>query len=100
MVRKIQIQYPFVFCLHSRMPCGHHNNQSLPAFPTEHKLNPCGVFFVDIIIIMHSDAPIMATKHCTDTAGIDKAKQKRISLTLEVKLDILKRKEQEEGSLP
>ncbi|MPC38069.1 hypothetical protein E2C01_031570 [Portunus trituberculatus] len=45
----------------------------------------------------HSDAPIMAPKHSADMAGAEKVKQKRNSLTLEVKLDILKRKEQEEG---
>ena len=69
-------------------PCGHHNNQSLPTFPIEHKLNPYSVFFVDIFITMHSDAPIMATKCSVDTAGVEKAKQKRSSLTLEVELDI------------
>ncbi|MPC54145.1 hypothetical protein E2C01_048052 [Portunus trituberculatus] len=39
----------------------------------------------------------MAPKHSADTAGVEKAKQRRSSLTLEEKLDILKRKEQGEG---
>ncbi|MPC17303.1 putative inorganic phosphate cotransporter [Portunus trituberculatus] len=47
---------------------------------------------------LDSDAPIMAPKYSADTAGVEKAKQKRSSLTLEVKLDILKRKEQGEGT--
>ncbi|MPC99344.1 CENPB DNA-binding domain-containing protein 1 [Portunus trituberculatus] len=40
----------------------------------------------------------MATKRSANTAGVDKAKRKRSSLILEVKLDILKRKQQEEGT--
>ena len=71
------------------MPCGHHNNQSPPAFPIEHKLNPSGVFFVDIIIMMHSDTLIMATKCSADTAVVEKAKRKRSILTLEVKITFL-----------
>ena len=70
-------------------PCGHHNNQSFPAFPFEHKLNPYGVFFVDITA--HSDALIIATKCSADTAGVEKAKQKNSNLTLKVKLDIFQR---------
>ena len=50
--------------------------------------------FVDIVITTYSDAPIMATKRSAHTAGVEKAKRKRNSLTLEVKLNILKRKEQ------
>ena len=52
---------------------------------------------MDVIITTYSDTPIIATKCSADTAGIEKAKQKS-SLTLEVKLDILKRKEQGEGT--
>ena len=40
----------------------------------------------------------MAPKRSADTAGGEKAKRKRKSLALEVKLDILKRKEQGEGT--
>ncbi|MPC40959.1 hypothetical protein E2C01_034537 [Portunus trituberculatus] len=39
----------------------------------------------------------MAPKHSADTVGVEKTKRKRSSLSLEVKLDILKRKEQGEG---
>ncbi|MPC48228.1 hypothetical protein E2C01_041996 [Portunus trituberculatus] len=40
----------------------------------------------------------MAPKHSADTAGVEKAKRKWSSLTLEVKLDILKGKEQGDTS--
>ena len=56
------------------------------------------MFFVDTIILTHSDLPIMGTKRSADTARIEKAKRNRSSLTLEVKFDILKRKEQGEGT--
>ena len=90
-----QIRYSLVFCLHRTIvpPRGHHHNQSLLAFPIEHKFSPYGVFFVDIISMTHSDSPIMATKRSADSAGVERAKRKSSSLTLDVKLYILKRKE-------
>ena len=36
-----------------------------PCFLIEHKRNPYSMVFVDIIITMHSDASIMASKHST-----------------------------------
>ena len=44
------------------------------------------MFFVGIIMTTHSGAPIMATKCSVDTAGIEKAKRQRGSLTLEVQI--------------
>ena len=58
-------------------------------------LNSNGVFFVDIIMT-HSDTQ-NGHKRSADIAGVEKAKWKQSSLTLEVKPYTLKKKEQGEG---